>query len=427
MIQFSGLSTVDLDDPDVALWLDNYPDAQDFLDAVATLEGFIADPVLIDQCPAVIVEVCDTPESPGECGIDSDVNVLTVAANGTSFADLTVRHGRIGIGLVAGVTDTTIERVCFRHNDAAVRSILDDGGNHRTTLRQSFVDGASSSTSVSILGDEAVVEHNLALNANGIEVRGDDHQVSFNAAAASGFAGCFLGGGENGTVSSNVALDCDGALDVFDAANGSVLGNLFQGTADEHDGINASAPGNLTVENNIVRLTGDDGVQMNVNDGRFVGNLVERIGHDGSESGLKLAGSDNDVLHNLIRFSSQRAITIQNFDDTSSSGNLIQGNLLTRNHSSGVHLPPGFDFGGGPFPQADATTIETNIIMLHDGEGVSIPAGPDGPTASNTTLIDNTFRTNRTDICDESDSTDIDPSNSPFTLSPECVVEGADD
>ena len=216
MIQFSGLSTVDLDDPDVALWLDNYPDAQDFLDAVATLEGFIADPVLIDQCPAVIVEVCDTPELPGECGIDSDVNVLTVAANGTSFADLTVRHGRIGIGLVADVTDTTIERVCFRHNDAAVRSILDDGGNHRTTLRQSFVDGASSSTSVSILGDEAVVEHNLALNANGIEVRGDDHQVSFNAAAASGFAGCFLGGGENGTVSSNVALDCDGALDVFD-------------------------------------------------------------------------------------------------------------------------------------------------------------------------------------------------------------------
>jgi hypothetical protein len=30
MIQFSGLRTVDLDDPDVGLWLDNYPDAQDF-------------------------------------------------------------------------------------------------------------------------------------------------------------------------------------------------------------------------------------------------------------------------------------------------------------------------------------------------------------------------------------------------------------
>ena len=351
--------------------------------------------------------------------------MLTVAANGTSFADLTIRHGEIGIGLVAGVTDTTIERVCFRHNDAAVRSIGDDGGNDRTTLRQSFVHGASFGTSVAISGNEAVVEHNLALNANGIDVRGDDHQVSLNAAAVSSAAGCFLSGGENGTVSYNVALDCDGALDVSAAANGTVLGNLFQGTADEHNGITASAPGNLTVDNNIVRLTGDDGVEMEVRDGRFVGNLVERIGHDPSEAGLKLRGSNNDVLHNLIRFSS-RPRSRSSSSKAASSGNLIQGNLLTRNHTSGVHLPPGDDFGSGPLPQADATTIETNIIMLNDGEGVSIPAGPDGPAASSTTLIDNTFRTNRTDICDESDSTDIDASNNPFTLSPECVVEGAD-
>ena len=103
MIKFSGLSTVDLDDPDVGLWLDNYPDAPDFLDALATLEGFIQEEALIDQCPRVVVEVCDTPETePGRLR-DRASRASRSTCSGsrhTALASpiLTIRHGDRGIG-----------------------------------------------------------------------------------------------------------------------------------------------------------------------------------------------------------------------------------------------------------------------------------------------------------------------------------------
>ena len=156
-IEFHDLRAVDLADPDVQLWLANYPDAQDFRDAVASLEAFFAEDTLIDRCPPVVVEVCDTPETdPAVCGGASnpEIPVFAVEADGTTFANLTIRHGESGIQLGEDVTETTIERVCFRNNNAAVESVSvedpDTGDflphNDGTTIGQSFVDGAGSRT-----------------------------------------------------------------------------------------------------------------------------------------------------------------------------------------------------------------------------------------------------------------------------------------
>ncbi len=213
MIEFSPLATVDLDDPDVALWLDNYPAAQDFLDALATLEDFIAEETLIEQCPAVVVEVCDTPPTdPGLCGNNSelDVNVFSVAASGTSFADLTLRHGAAGIFLAEGVTDTTVERVCFRANDVAVTSDFESASG--TEIRQSFVDGPAINDSFEISGDDIVIERNLLLNVSGITVSGDGYQVLRNAVAVTTQADCIRAQGPNGLVSTNVAMSCGDGL-----------------------------------------------------------------------------------------------------------------------------------------------------------------------------------------------------------------------
>jgi len=460
-IEFGNLQPVDLADPDVVLWLDNYPDAEDFLDAVATLESFIEEETLIDRCPPVVVEVCDTTETgPKICGVDSELGVngegipvFTLEASGTTFANLTIRHGEAGILLSTEVTDTTVERVCFRNNASAVVSIfLEDPdtferippNNHNTTIRHSFVDGASRVEGFEILGDDAVVEDNLLLNTEGIEVEGSGYTVSFNAVAVTNDDECFDLDGPNGLVSHNIGVSCDGALALDNGLNTTVLGNLFRGVPDDDEGIealdvpesNVDEPGNLEtiIKNNIVRLISDNGVEFGASDGLFEGNLIEYAGNDSSEAGLQLRGNNNEVLYNLIRFSSQRGILIESFFDATleqelpSSGNLIQGNLLTRNHTSGIHFPPGFDFGGGPVLQADDTTIEGNLITLNEGEGVSIPEGsdpPNEPAATNTTLTDNTFDGNRTDICNEAAST-VDGGGNVFTtggFDTDCVVE----
>jgi hypothetical protein len=85
----------------------------------------------------------------------------------------------------------------------------------------------------------------------------------------------------------------------------------------------------------------------------------------------------------------------------------------------------------GP-PSAADTTIDANIITLNDGEGVSIPESDfdpaSEPAAANTTLTDNIFDGNRTDICNESDSTtigagNVGAGNGAPTISDDCMVE----
>ncbi len=214
-----------------------------------------------------------------------------------------------------------------------------------------------------------------------------------------------------------------------------MTGNLFQGTFDGDNGMFnfVGIPGtNLraAVKHNIVRLTSGDGIGLLTNDGVIEGNLIERTGTDEvAAGGLRVFGSDNQILHNLIRFSSRSAITVGGFFGgdgfVPASGNLIQGNLLTRNHTSGVHLQAGSEFIGGP--QVLDTTIDGNIITLNDGEGVAIPQGfedpPNEPAASGTVITNNTFRNNQIDICDESDSTTIGGGNGSPTVAAECVVE----
>jgi hypothetical protein len=386
------------------------------------------------------------------------VDVFTVLADGTTFANLTLRHGAAGIRLASDVTDTTVERVCFRNNNAAVESFVvedpDTGEptfpeNSGTTIRQNFVDGAGLFESFDIFGDDVVIERNLLLNVEGIEATGDGYAVSFNVVAGTAGDGCLEVEGPNGLVSYNVTTDCSGGgLELADAVDTTAIGNLIDGLPDEPQGIEADDvpegsddpddPGNLrtVIKHNIVRLISADGIALGATQALVEGNVVERVGSDRNEVGVHVTGLDNQVLYNLIRSSGYAAILVEGpifvqatAEDVPSSGNEIRGNLLTRNHTSGIVFGTGFfdsDLGAG-VPAVDDTTIDDNLITFNDGEGVAIPADPnipaEDPAASNTTITNNTFEGNRTDICDESTSTTIGAGNGTPTVSDDCIVE----
>jgi hypothetical protein len=142
------------------------------------------------------------------------------------------------------------------------------------------------------------------------------------------------------------------------------------------------------------------------------------------------------VHHNLIRSSGFAGIKLNGPIDTSgglipSSGNVIEANLLTRNHTAGILLDEGFfdeDGSGEALPVVADTAIDANRITFNDGEGVAIPTDPDeteNVAATGTTLTDNFFESNRTDLCNESPTT-VDGGGNVFEtgdFDADCVVE----
>ena len=82
---------------------------------MATLEAFLAGGRADRPLPPVVVEVCDTRRPTGPiCGFRLPAlrsGRVSLEAAGTSFANLTFRHGAFGIQLARRLTDTTVERI----------------------------------------------------------------------------------------------------------------------------------------------------------------------------------------------------------------------------------------------------------------------------------------------------------------------------
>ena len=287
------------------------------------------------------------------------------------------------------------------------------------------------------------------LNALGIQVTGDGYVVSLNAVATTENEACVDVEGPNGLVGYNVGINCNDGVVLNDAVDTTAIGNLLHGISDR--GIDAedipeesddpADPGNLRtiIKHNFVRLALLHGIALGASQAQAEGNVVDRTGNDISNTvsaGLYVIGIGNQVHHNLIRSSGFAGIKLNGPIDTSgglipSSGNVIEANLLTRNHTAGILLEEGFvdeDQGDEAVSVVADTTIDANRITFNDGEGVAIPTDPDkteNVAATDTTLTGNLFEGNRTDICNESPTT-VDGGGNVFTtggFAADCVVE----
>jgi len=437
-------------DATIDRWLNNLDNCggvgNSFQQHVNRLEEVLAGRNFVESCSSIVVETCDNGgEFGAQCGngavrdgeLDEDLGtVFDVQANGTTISNLTIRHGYRGINLNQDVTDTTITDMCFRANGRAVADFCgvvgEDGysdcagsnGNDRTRVFRSFVDGASQSESIDITGDDVIVRHNLILNAEGIDVDGDNYLVAANAVSNSAGDDCVDVTGANGVVKHNIGAACDGGLDLNDAAGTVAKGNLFVGMPDDEEGIDeytndmTATPG-VSILYNIVAMASDDGVSVHSSNSTVKGNFVERTGNDSSEAGVRLMGNNNEVVANFIRKSSWFGIRVEShYDNTgaaASDGNNLYCNVIDDAVRGGITLVVDT---ADPGPTSN-TTIDRNLILNSQGEGVAIPecyeydADTDSntcdlaayPGATNTTVTDNTFENNRTDICNNSATT----------------------
>ena len=233
----------------------------------------------------------------------------------------------------------------------------------------------------------------------------------------------------------------------------AVKGNLIVHVPDSDEGIYVStgsydSVAGLSLQYNIMALTGAEGIELNASDATIKGNFLDQTGARSgvNQPGLEIDGSDNTVVANFVRKSPHYGIRIStHWDDVTESdvtadGNNLYCNVIDRSGRGGIVLPA--DIKNYGIPDASNTTIDRNLILNTDGEGVAIPecyvydADTDSntcdltlsPGATNTTLTDNTFENNRTDICNNSATTTDGGGNtySSGGFSTDCVVTAQD-
>ncbi|HAC79169.1 MAG TPA: hypothetical protein DCG06_02655, partial [Deltaproteobacteria bacterium] len=365
---------------DAKAWLKDYAKAKEFKADIKMLLKTVKNKSYLRTCPSVTVENCNSDL----CGLDDyGVGVFRVEADNTTISRLTVRHADFGVGLSAGVENTTVSEVCFRSSGHAVSSL--DEGNNGTVIRSSYFKGAARTKGIDIKGSSIVVEDNLLINAEGINVSGAQSRISRNAVALTNDNECVDVRGEGSTIEFNVLLHCDGSLYLQNASGALVRGNLMMGAADDASHIEVrdsdGVPENMVFRHNNLRLSGDEAVDLKANDSTFEGNIVETSSNDRIDGGICLRGDRNRIVGNLVRSNSWAGIAIEVDwqQRIGSADNEVSANWVLGSGTTGIRLDaPGRKSTGLVGAEGHAvvanTLIANNVIDGNGGEGVAIGA-----------------------------------------------------
>jgi len=349
------------------------------------------------QCPDVILDNCQTAESPDSCGS----TIATIAASDTRIERLLVRHGNIVFQ--AGSEGSSVGEMCFAGDvsDAVATSEAVDN----LTVENNIFQGGSGD-SIDLLGDNAVVRHNQILAADdGIEVDGESMLVEFNTIYTCN-DGCLDTSGANARIENNVLLGSDDGIDhrgdnpmilnnvVNNSADnniaiscpapctsGTVSGNRVIGNTDDDELISISGAENFLIENNFLSLASENALDFNGGNSIIRGNTITRSGTESGffESCMLIRGNGGNVIEN----NQIRLCTFQGIRQETGDNNSYRNNVIDNSGKAGILVANGAN-----------TTIDGNTITGVHGEGIA-----NGSLATGTTIINNTLVGNRTDIC----------------------------
>lgn len=373
----------------------------------------------MQQCPLVRVDVCETAAIPNACGQNDpntdddsdDAAGFVINASGVTIQGITIRHAGIGVKINQGGDQATINNICTINNRVnGVRAGRDEfepdneqpepTDDVQVLHSRFFSTGASTGrrAGISIIGDHALVKHNLMQNAEGVHIVGDSSEATYNVVNVTEQSAGIQFFGDGHQAGWNFFRNTGASGIDTSGSKITIQRNFFMGADQSDQAIDASGPFdgaaiNLTIVKNVIRNLGHGGIDLNRVEDSLVGwNLLEEL-DDNSQPGIRLDDSHNNrVVYNQVRLAHQAGIAIGPNRNAPSNNNLLQGNLVEYSGTSGINVRNG-----------DNNIIDRNTIRNNNGEGVSnlgIQGGV-GPGATNTVITDNEILNNRTDVCNE--------------------------
>ncbi len=365
-----------------------------------TLRGDTVAPsanVADQQCPAVVLDGCETPAFPG-CG----TTLAEVTAADTRFERLLIRHGQIRFGV--GANDSIVSELCIVGTDGDPIEAF--GGVYGLVIERSIFQGADS-RSIDVSGDDIIVRNNQLFAVDGgIDVSGDNMLIEFNTLYTCNDE-CIDTSGDNARIENNVLIAGDDGINHI-GDNPSIIGNVVDGSPDANIRVRCSLPctggtvsgnraignsdddelieildaDNFIVEDNFLTLASEDAIAFTGQNSIIRNNTISRSGTESdTEACITVNGNGNNLIeNNQLRFCRTRAI-----DQVQGDNNTYRGNLIQAAGQAGILVTGGAN-----------TTVENNTITAGHGEGVA-----NGASATGTVITDNTVTGNRTDICND--------------------------
>ena len=130
-----------------------------------------------------------------------------------------------------------------------------------------------------------------------------------------------------------------GVAIAYRGSNTTIRHNLMINALDDTGAleVNSGTPRstNVTMVKNTIKDISDDGLDFDGDNSLIQHNWVVRTGNDSSESGIKINGSDNQILDNTAKLNANSGIKNDNGDS-----NLYRGNLVTTTARLGLTSRP---------------------------------------------------------------------------------------
>ncbi len=402
-------------------------DASNPGDTIRIRTGRYDENVVVDKELTIAGSSCSSPRrvivdaSPG--GVDGVGFELTDDADGTDIRCLFVRHGTDGIR--AGARDPNTGDPIEFVDDVGLLSIVVEGsdddnvnitGDDLRVDRSQFF--SAGDKALDVAGNGAWVSRILARGTNQacVEINGDDARVE-----TSRFERCEDDDGvqifgDAPVVSSNTVLftnngiETDGAaprvigntvrgsaeIDVdceADCENGLIERNTSTGNPDDNEGFRirtSDGATGLTIRGNTAADNSSDGFDLDIDDSFVIGNTALRNGSE-DESGFDIRGGGNLFEDNRSNENNLDGFRLSFDFDDGSDGNVFRDNLARDNSKDGFDIDA--DPANDPAPILD-TLLEDNTALDNQAEGIE-------NNATDTDVIDNLSRGNRTDCAND--------------------------
>lgn len=329
-------------------------------------------------CPAQIVDGCETPSNPTNCGGFS----FNVAASGVTLRNFTVRHPQSAVFFDL-YNDIKVDNFCVF--DTQKEAITGIGNDIKVTdsLFQGMVDEHAA---IRITGNEVLVRGNTLLHTDGIIVNGNSAKVLGNFIRLSEDNQCIRVDGNQALIAWNELKACGEDGISYNGTEARILNNTIVLAPDDEDGIDA-AGNDIEIAYNFIKDPWEAGIEFNGSNSKIHHNEIHG-GGDNNDAGIDVeSGNDNLIAHNQVSGSSRTGIR-----NEEGSRNKYVHNRSFGNGQSGIRIQKG-----------DANVVAHNEAFDNHGEGIN-----NGNTATNTVIKDNRSFGNRTDVCNDGTIAEFD-------------------